>query len=66
MASTKDEGEVVVGLRLPRDLVRAADALIPKLGKTEFRLAGKPSRSMVLRLAITRGLEKLKEEVGTR
>ncbi len=58
----KDGGEVVVGLRLPADMVKAADALIPKLGKSDFRLVGKPSRSMVLRLAIMRGLAALAAE----
>lgn len=58
----KGGGEVVVGLRLPADLVKVADSLIPKLAKSEFGLAGRSSRSMVLRLAVIRGLEALRSE----
>jgi hypothetical protein len=60
--AAKVGAEVVVALRLPGDLVKAADALIPKLRKTELRLAGRISRSTVLRLAITRGLEVLNRD----
>ncbi len=63
VAMVKDGGEVVVGLRLPRDLVRATDALLPKLRKTEYRLTGRVSRSMALRLAIMKGIEVLQREL---
>ncbi len=59
---SKAGGEVVVGLRLPTDLVKAADALLPKLRKTDLRITGRISRSMVLRLAVMRGLEALAQE----
>jgi hypothetical protein len=56
------ESEVVVGLRLPREIVKEADALLPKLKRAEFRAVGRVSRSLVLRLAIIRGLQELRKE----
>lgn len=60
-----DKTEMVVAFRIPKKMLRAADALIPKLEqKSDLRVAGKISRASVLRLALLRGLDVLWEEYG--
>jgi hypothetical protein len=50
----------VVTLRLPRAMLERADALIPKLRHDdELMMIGRVSRSIILRLALLRGLEVL-------
>ena len=58
--------EEQVSIRLPSDLVKRAEKLVPRLEKeTEFA-AWRISRAAVLRLAVARGLEALEEQYGTR
>jgi hypothetical protein len=53
----------IVTLRLPKALLVRADALIPLLQENERLLVvGNLSRSVVLRLAVIRGLEALEAE----
>ena len=48
----------IVTLRLPKVLLARADALIPRLREnSEIFVVGRLSRSVVLRLAVLRGLE---------
>jgi hypothetical protein len=50
----------IVTLRLPKSLLARADALIPRLrDNSEILVVGRLSRSVVLRLAVLRGLEAL-------
>jgi len=53
-------------LRLPSDALARAEALIPALAKDPMlRAAGRGvSRSVVLRLAVLRGLDSLEAEYG--
>ena len=54
--------EAHVNMRVPKDLLKRIDRLIPKLaGKGDFA-AFRVSRSAVLRLAIQRGVEALEKE----
>ena len=54
---------VITTLRLPRSLVDRADALIDRLAEDEEALLlGRVSRSIVLRLAVLRGLENLEAQ----
>jgi hypothetical protein len=55
-----------LGLRLPRDVIKRADQLIPKLQQTDLLAAVRLSRSVVLRLAVIRGLAVLEQEHGPR
>lgn len=58
---------VITTLRLPQSLVDRADALIDELAEgEEALLVGRVSRSIVLRLAVLRGLEQLEAQVGQR
>ena len=57
----------IITLRLPRSLVDRADALIDQLAEDEEALLlGRVSRSIVLRLAVLRGLESLEAQVASR
>jgi hypothetical protein len=48
----------IVTLRLPKALLQRADALIPTLrSNSDIFVVGRLSRSVVLRLAVLRGLE---------
>ena len=48
----------IVTLRLPKSVLQRADALIPTLpANSEIFVVGRLSRSVVLRLAVLRGLE---------
>lgn len=48
----------IVTLRLPKSLLQRADALIPTLrANSDIFVVGRLSRSVVLRLAVLRGLE---------
>jgi hypothetical protein len=48
----------IVTLRLPKSLLQRADALIPALrSNSDIFVVGRLSRSVVLRLAVLRGLE---------
>jgi hypothetical protein len=50
----------IVTLRLPKSLVERADELIPRLrDDDQMMVVGRVSRSIVLRLAVLRGLEVL-------
>ena len=54
----------LITLRLPTLLVDRADALLAELADSEEAvLLGRPSRSVVLRLAVLRGLEQLERQV---
>ena len=53
----------IVTLRLPQSLVDRADALIPRLGEEDHMLmVGRVSRSIVLRLAVLKGLEAIEAQ----
>jgi hypothetical protein len=55
----------IITLRLPQSLVDRADALIDELAQDEEALLlGRVSRSIVLRLAVLRGLEQLEGQVN--
>jgi hypothetical protein len=57
--------EVPTSVRLPADLVRRLDALIPRLERVPALAAlGPLTRSKVLRLALVRGVETLEVEHG--
>jgi hypothetical protein len=54
----------LITLRLPASLVERADALLEHLTESdETVFLGRPSRSIVLRLAVLRGLELLEQQV---
>jgi hypothetical protein len=54
----------IVTLRLPKSLLQRADALIPTLrSNSDIFVVGRLSRSVVLRLAVLRGLETMEETV---
>ena len=55
----------ILTLRLPKSFVDRADALIDRLAEDEEALLlGRVSRSIVLRLAVLRGLEVLEAQVA--
>jgi len=55
----------IITLRLPQSFVDRADALIADLAEDEESLLlGRVSRSIVLRLAVLRGLETLEAQVA--
>jgi hypothetical protein len=57
----------IITLRLPQSFVDRADALIADLAQDEESLLlGRVSRSIVLRLAVLRGLETLEAQVASR
>ena len=57
--------EHITTIRLPEDLLKKADALIPILSSDEqLRIAGRISRSKVLRLAIHSGMQNLVKTYG--
>jgi hypothetical protein len=57
----------IITVRLPQSFVDRADALIANLAKDEESLLlGRVSRSIVLRLAVLRGLEALEAQVARR
>ena len=57
----------IITVRLPQSFVDRADALIDNLAKEEESLLlGRVSRSIVLRLAVLRGLEALEAQVARR
>jgi hypothetical protein len=57
----------IITLRLPKSLVDRADTLIDQLAEDEEALLlGRVSRSIVLRLAVLRGLEALEGQVVSR
>ena len=57
----------IITVRLPQSFVDRADALIANLAKEEESLLlGRVSRSIVLRLAVLRGLEALEAQVARR
>jgi hypothetical protein len=57
----------IITVRLPQSFVDRADALIDNLAREEESLLlGRVSRSIVLRLAVLRGLEALEAQVAKR
>ena len=57
----------IITLRLPQSFVDRADTLIADLAvDEESLLLGRVSRSIVLRLAVLRGLETLEAQVASR
>jgi len=59
----KKEAGTQVGVRLPADVIRRVDALRGKLAKDATLSAlGAVTRSTVLKLAVTRGLDVLEKE----
>jgi hypothetical protein len=57
----------IITLRLPQSFVDRADGLIADLAEDEESLLlGRVSRSIVLRLAVLRGLETLEGQVASR
>ena len=54
----------IVTLRLPKSLLQRADALIPALrSNSDIFVVGRLSRSVVLRLAVLRGLETMETNI---
>ena len=54
----------IVTLRLPKTLVERADALIPRLrDDDQLVVVGRISRSIVLRLAVLKGLEAMERDM---
>jgi hypothetical protein len=57
----------IVTLRLPKSLLQRADALIPALrSNSDIFVVGRLSRSVVLRLAVLRGLEAMEADAPVR
>lgn len=57
----------IITLRLPKSFVDRADGLIAQLAENEEALLlGRVSRSIVLRLAVLRGLDALEAQVASR
>jgi len=57
----------IVTLRLPKSLLQRADALIPALrSNSDIFVVGRLSRSVVLRLAVLRGLEAMEADTPIR
>jgi predicted transcriptional regulator len=55
----------IVTLRLPKSLVERADALIEQLREDDqMVVVGRVSRSIVLRLAVLKGLNELEEQTA--
>lgn len=53
----------IVTLRLPKALLSRADSLVPRLRENDdIFVVGRLSRSVVLRLAVLRGLEQMEAE----
>lgn len=58
-------GTSLITLRLPTSLVSRADALLSQLTESEETIVlGRASRSIVLRLAVLRGLEQLEAQAA--
>ena len=58
---------LITTLRLPQSLIDRADALIERLAEDEEALLlGRVSRSIVLRLAVLRGLEQLERQTAAK
>ena len=56
--------DVQLSMRVPKELIERADALIPKLSKVpELSTWGRVSRAAVLRLVMLRGLEAIEAQV---
>lgn len=51
--------EVQISLRMPKDVIKRADRLLPRLQQVPEFSAGRQSRAAVLRLALLRGLDEL-------
>lgn len=68
MTSKKPFQPIATSLRLPQDVLERADRLIPKLQNSpELRAgAGEVTRSVILRLALLRGLDELERSAKTR
>lgn len=63
--SSMSDNASIITLRLPQSLLDRADALLERLAREEEAvLLGRVSRSIVLRLAVLRGLESLEAEHG--
>lgn len=65
--AVKDQAsvEVPTSVRLPRDIVKRLDALVPRLQRVPAIAAlGTLTRSKALRLALVRGVETLEAEYG--
>ena len=59
--------DIGTSIRLPRDFLDRADALVPRLDRVpEYAALGSMNRSRVLRLAILKGLEVLEQRVQRR
>ena len=57
----------IVTLRLPKSLLQRADSLIPALrSNSDIFVVGRLSRSVVLRLAVLRGLEAMEADTPIR
>lgn len=57
----------IVTLRLPKLLLQRADSLIPALrNNSDIFVVGRLSRSVVLRLAVLRGLEAMEADTPIR
>ena len=57
----------IVTLRLPKSLLQRADSLIPALrSNSDIFVVGRLSRSVVLRLAVLRGLEAMEGDTPVR
>lgn len=58
--------ETQVSIRVPNDLVKRAEKLVPRLSKDPEYSTWRISRAAVLRLAVARGLDALEEQFGTK
>lgn len=64
MPPEKDD-DAMTNIRLPRDWLARADALVPKLDRDEeVRAVARPSRSTVLRIAVLVGIKALEKKYG--
>ncbi|MBN2359671.1 MAG: hypothetical protein JXR83_09465 [Deltaproteobacteria bacterium] len=56
--------EKQTAIRMPEDLLVRIDALVEKMGDAPEFTAYSPTRSAVMRIALTRGVKSLEEEYG--
>lgn len=54
----------MVGVRMPGEMLARIERLVPKLAKTDLAAAGEVTTSVVIRLALMRGLSALEKECG--
>jgi hypothetical protein len=55
----------IVTIRVPRALLKRADALVPSVRDGDVVVIGRLSRSVILRLALVRGLQVMEGNAST-